>query len=99
MYNSNISDFTYEHLFTLNSTRVWFGTQGAFFSSVDGGLTWGRFNQPNQMFWGFVFVDSMNGFAYDQMNFKKTTDGGETWNYFSYSLPEFPLDLGFVNIN
>jgi hypothetical protein len=79
MYNSNISDFTYEHLFTLNSTRIWFGTQGTFFSSVDGELTWGRFNQPNQMFWGFVFVDFMNGFAFDQMNFKKTTDGGETW--------------------
>lgn len=58
-----------------------FDDAGSLFESVDGGTTWIHRNIPfnlNDPFNGLFFLDSQNGWAFGNDNYR-TTDGGTTW--------------------
>mgnify|MGYP003513679323 FL=1 len=58
-----------------------FDDGGALFESNDGGLTWIQLNVPFSLFDGFnglFFLDSQNGWAFGNDNYR-TTNGGTTW--------------------
>ena len=71
---------TSQHVFIATDDNS-FDDSGALFESTDGGLTWIQRNIPfslNDPFNGLFFLDSQNGWAYGNDNYK-TTDGGTTW--------------------
>jgi len=71
---------TSQHIFIATDDNT-FDNSGALFESTDGGLTWIQRNIPfslNDPFNGLFFLDSQNGWAYGNDNYK-TTDGGTTW--------------------
>ena len=58
-----------------------FDNSGALFESNDGGNTWVQRNIPFSLFDGFnglFFLDSQNGWAFGNDNYR-TTDGGTNW--------------------
>lgn len=58
-----------------------FDDLGALFESGDGGITWQARNVPASLgngFNGLIFIDSQNGWAFGNENYR-TTDGGTTW--------------------
>ncbi|MGE5354667.1 MAG: YCF48-related protein [Deltaproteobacteria bacterium] len=50
------------------------------FKSVDGGKSWSNINKQPKIFWGFDFLDPLNGIAaYQDYYAYKTVDGGTNW--------------------
>jgi photosystem II stability/assembly factor-like uncharacterized protein len=71
---------TVDHVFIATDDNS-FDNSGSLFESNDGGATWVQLNIPltlSNPFYGLFFLDSMNGWAYGNENYR-TTDGGSTW--------------------
>lgn len=50
------------------------------FKSTDGGNSWSNINKQYKIFWGFDFLDPLNGIAaYQDFYAYKTMDGGAAW--------------------
>jgi len=82
-----------------------FDNSGALFESNDGGLSWVQRDIPVSLgspFYGLYFLDSQNGWAYGNENYR-TTDGGTTWTelpllgstyFMKFYTPTFGLATG-----
>ena len=81
-----------------------FDNGGALFESTDGGITWDQRNIPinlNEPLFGIFFLDSQNGWAYGDNNYR-TTDGGTNWTQIpflgsTYFMEFYTTNFGFAS--
>ena len=84
----------YTELFFLNTKLGWaHGNNGRVFITRDGAESWQPVSQSPETFGSWLtqlfFVDSLNGWAWNYFDARKTTDGGKTWE----------VDFDIANIN
>ena len=95
---------TTQHVFIATDDNS-FDNNGALFESNDGGTTWVQQNIPFSLgdpFYGLFFLNSQNGWAYGNDNYR-TTDGGTNWTqlpflgstyFMKFYSPNFGLATG-----
>jgi photosystem II stability/assembly factor-like uncharacterized protein len=83
-----------------------FDNSGSLFESADGGNSWIQRDVPfslNDPFNGLYFLDSLNGWAYGNDNYR-TNDGGTTWTQLpflgsTYFMKFYTMSFGNANGN
>jgi photosystem II stability/assembly factor-like uncharacterized protein len=88
-------------VFFLNKTHAWASTEGSFYRTTDGGVTWAKVQTklPELAFNSLFFVDENNGWAVGRSGrIAKTADGGRTWTKLYQIKDEFVMrDIFFAD--